>query len=90
MEGRSITLNDGTIIPGGEAGYSEGHLWCWFTGYTMQQAASLFFDAEKTAMIVFQYGDMQDVYEGFTVCTNIGINVDDVVSVCLVRGENNA
>lgn len=89
MEGQNIILNDGTTIPG-NVGYSQGFLWCWFTGYTMQQAANIFFDPEKTSRIVFQYGDMQDEYEGFTNCINISINNDGLLSVCLVRGSNNA
>ena len=88
MEGRQIVLNDGTVIPNGEAGYSEGFLWCWFAGYTIQQAASLFFDANKTSRIVFQYGDMSDTYEGFTVCVNLGVNADGQVSVCLTEAEH--
>ena len=88
MEGRQIVLNDGTVIPDGEAGYSEGFLWCWFTGYTIQQAASMFFDANKTSRIVFQYGDLADTYEGFTACVNLGVNADGRVSVCLTEGED--
>ena len=89
MNGRKIILNDGTEIPG-ECGYSQGFLWCWFTGYTMQQAASLFFDSGKTSKIIFVYGEMQDVYEGFTNCVSLGIDVDGKVSVCMVRGDGNA
>ena len=89
MDGRKIILNDGTEIPG-ECGYSQGFLWCWFTGYTMQQAAYLFFDPSKTSRITFVYGEMQDVYEGYTNCFNLGIDVDGKVSVGLTRGENNA
>jgi 4-diphosphocytidyl-2-C-methyl-D-erythritol kinase len=47
MDGRNIVLNDGTVIPGGECGYSDGFLWCWLNGYTMQQAASLFFERTR-------------------------------------------
>lgn len=90
MNGRRIVLNDGTTIEGGEAGYSQGFLWVWFTGYTLQQAALMFFDTSKTSKIVFQYGEMESVYDGFTTVTNLGIDVDQQVSVCLTRGENNA
>ena len=37
----------------------------------MQTAAMIAFDAEKTAQIVFQYGEMQDEYDGYTKCTRI-------------------
>jgi hypothetical protein len=90
MDGRRIILNDGTILEGGEAGYSQGFLWVWFTGYTLQQTALMFFDPAKTSKIVFQYGDMESVYEGFTTVTNLGIDVDQRVSVCLTRGLHNA
>lgn len=82
-----LVLNDGTEIPNGLAGYSEGFLWCYLTGYTMQEAANLFFDDQKTSKIVFVYGAEQDVYEGFTVCININIDVDGRLSVCLKRSE---
>ena len=89
MEGRRLILNDGTIIEGGEAGYSQGFLWVWFTGYTLQQAALMFFDTSKTSKIVFQYGEMESVYEGFTTVMNLGIDVDNKVSVCLTKGVHN-
>lgn len=87
MDGRRLILNDGTIIDDGVAGYSEGFLWLWFTGYTMQQAASLFFDATKTEHIVFQYGEMADEYNGFTTCRSLMIDADGRISVCMVKGE---
>lgn len=89
MNGRQLVLNDGTIIEDGEAGYSQGFLWLWFTGYTLQQAAAVFFYAEKTARITFQYGEMEDTYEGFTNCINLNINTDGMVSVCMTRGTDN-
>lgn len=85
MKGIRLILNDGTVIENGRAGYAEGCLWCYITGYTMMQAAALFLDAEKTARIVFQYGEMQDEYEGYTNCVNIQIDVDGEVSVCMKK-----
>ena len=85
MEGQNIVFNDGTVIPG-RVGYADGFLWLWFTGYTIQQAANIFFDPAKTSRIVFQYGDMEDVYEGFTNCISIGVSVDGQASVCMVKG----
>ena len=85
MEGRRLILNDGTVIEGGEAGYAQGFLWCYMKGLTMMQAASLFFDTGKTARILFQYGDMEDEYNGFTNCTNINIDTDGRVSVCMTK-----
>ena len=86
MEGRRILLNDGTTIENGEAGYSSGFLWCYFSGYTLPEAAALFFDTSKTEKIVFQYGDMEDTYTGYTRCIHISTNADETVAVCLERG----
>ena len=85
MDGKRLILNDGTTIENGQAGYSEGILWCFFAG-TMQQAANIFFDPSKTGKIIFQYGEMEEVYEGFTNCTSINMDVDGNVSVCLKKG----
>ena len=89
MEGRRLILNDGTEIEGGEAGYSNQHLWCFLPGYSIQEAASIFFDADKTSRIVFQYGEMQDEYNNFTTCVNL-MQEEDRVSVCMVKGNADA
>ena len=80
-----LILNDGTVINDGHAGYSQGFLWCYMKGFTMQQAASVFFDPAKTAKIAFVYGAEKDEYEGYTNCVNINIDVDGVLRVCLTR-----
>ena len=85
VEGMRLILNDGTIIEDGRCGISEGFLWLWFNGYTMQQVAMIFFDPDKIAHIVFQYGEMQDVFDGYTICRTININSDGQISVCLVK-----
>ena len=86
MDGRQLVLNDGTIIPDGNAGYADGFLWLWFAGFTMQEVASMFLDPEKTSRIEYDYGDMQDVYEDFTNCTSISVSVDGNASVCMAKG----
>ena len=86
MEGQRLLLNDGTVIEDGQAGYSEGFLWLFLTGYTIAQAAILFCDPSKTERIVFQYGEMEDEYEGYTNCTRLLADADGRVSVCLIRG----
>ena len=83
-----LILNDGTIIEDGVAGYAQGNLWLWFTGYTFAQAAAIFLDSGKTSHIVFEYGQMSDTYDGFTNCVTIQIDVDGRVSVCLKKGES--
>lgn len=89
MDGQRLILMDGTTIENGRCGYADGRLWCWVNGYTMQQAALVFLDASKTGDIVYQYGEMQDEYHGFTVCTSLMIDNDGQVSACLIRGGAN-
>ena len=86
MNGRRLILNDGTIIEGGEAGYDSGFLRCWISDFPITEAAQIFLNPDKTAVIVFEYGEMSDRYEGFTDCRSISINVDGLTSVCMVRG----
>lgn len=76
---------DGTEIEG-EAGLSSGFLWLTVRGLTLQEAAAIAFNPAKTGRITFEYGDMKDVYIGFTVCTSLMIDTDGVVSICLVKG----
>ena len=87
MDGRRLILKDGTTIEDGEAGFSQGFLWLWFSGMTLAQASAIVFDPLKTDRIKFQYGEMSDVYNGFTDCRSISIDTDGVVSVCMVKGE---
>ena len=86
MTGRRLILKDGTTIEGGEAGQTPVNLWLWFSGYTLQEAAAMFFDTEKTEEITFQYGEMQSIYRGYTNCTQLDIGTDGTVSVCMKRG----
>lgn len=86
MEGKRLILNDETVIEDGQAGYSQGFLWLYFTGYTMPEAGAIFFDPLKTDKIIFQYGEMEDVYEHFTSCTNLMIDSDGLISVCMTKG----
>lgn len=86
--GRRLILADGTVIENGEAGYADGFLWLWFSGMTMQEAAGIFFDPEKTAVIVFEYGEMSDTYEDFTNCRSISVSADGLISVCMTKEVN--
>ena len=83
MEGNRLILNDGTTIENGSAGYADGSVWLYLPGYTMQQAAAFAFDSSKTSSITYQYGDMQDVYTGYTDCVGMLTNYDGLVSVCM-------
>ena len=85
MEGTRLILNDGTVIEGARAGYAGGALWCYLPGYTMQQAAGIFFVDLRLEVIRFQYGDFEDVYDGYTHVA-VMQEADEIVSVCLTRG----
>lgn len=89
MEGRRLILNDGTIIENASCGFADGFLWLWFPNFTMQEAISILFDANKTMRIVFEYGEMSDEYTGFTNCVSVNINAENTVSACLQRGNVN-
>ena len=84
--GRRLILKDNTEIENGEAGYSGGFLWLYFTGYTFAEAAGMAADPEKTGVIIFQYGQMEDRYEGYTDCRVLQIDGDGNISVCLAKG----
>ena len=83
--GVRLILGDVTI-ENGEAGFADDVLRLWIPGMTMMQAAMIVLNPENTQRIIFEYGEMQDVYEGYTECENI-INDDGIISVCLRKGE---
>lgn len=85
MDGQRLILNDSLKIEGGSAGYSGGYLWLYVPGWTMTRAAQVFMNQKYTEKIEFQYGDMSDIYRGYTNCTNI-MTDGGQVSVCLVKG----
>lgn len=87
MPGRKLILNDGTILEGSEAGYADGFLWLYLVGLSIQQAAAIAFNPDKTRKIIFQYDTMQDTYDGFTDCVDIHMNYDgSQVAVCMKKG----
>lgn len=90
MTGRRLILNDGTILENCEAGLTPTSLWLYLKGVPIQEATFTFYDDSKTAKIVFQYGEMQDVYEGYTDCSIIKENEVGDVSVCMKKGTDNA
>ena len=59
--GQRLILADKTTIENGAAGYAEGFLWCYLTGVSMAEAGVLFFDPEKTARIIFEYGEICNI-----------------------------
>ena len=85
MEGQRLILNDGTVLENARAGLSSGFLWLRIPGKTFWEVADIVRDAEKMQHLIFQYGEMEDVYEGYTVCTMIMVD-DDKISVSMVKG----
>ena len=77
-------MNDGTIV-NGNAGETDGFLWLWMDGITIQEAAAIAFDKNKTRRIIFKHGEAEDAYTGFTVCVNIKAN-DGEIAVCMTKG----
>ena len=72
MNGRRLILNPGPNqieLPGSEAGYAEGVLWMYLRGLTLAQAFVVLSDPANTAVIRYEYGEMEDVFEGFTRLT---------------------
>ena len=90
MTGQRLILNADihrrVTIEGGSAGYADGLLWLYFNGYTMEQASAIFFDTSNTNLIIFQYGDMQDEYRGYTDCRAISRGTNGIISVCMAKG----
>ena len=84
MTGRRLILKDQTTFENGEAGYAQGFLWLYLPGCTIAEAALVFTDPEKTDVILFQYGEMEDRYEHFTDCRSI-LTDGDRISVCMEK-----
>ena len=87
MNGRKLILNDGTVIEDGTCGQADGVLWCYLPDGDIRQAFALFSDPEKTARIRFIYGEMEDVYEGYTDLTAIAAGQDGEIRVQLRKTE---
>lgn len=86
MNGRQLRLNDGTTYPNGSAGLAEGFLWCTIPGGRLEKIAPVFLNKEKTTVILYDYGEMQDRFEGFTQVWAMQTAADSC-SVCLVKEE---
>ena len=86
MDGHRIVLNDGSAYENGRAGYSGGLLWLWFPGLEFWEVCDIARDADKMRRVVFQYGDMEETYEGFTTCTGVLQDATEV-SLRMTKGE---
>ena len=85
MEGQRLILADGTIIEDGRAGLSEGLLWMWWPGWTMIDAVGKAFNPSAIGTIIFQYGDMEDTFVGYTSCVNLSQNMSEI-TLCMTKG----
>ena len=82
-----LILNDGQTIMDGRAGMSDGRLWIYLPGYTMQAASAIAFNPEATRRIIYRYGEnLETTYSGFTECRNI-MTQEQEIAVCLKRGN---
>ena len=86
MTGRQIRLAKGQVYGNAGCGYAEGYLWCYLRGARLAEVMEDFGDPESTERIVFEYGEMEDVYEGFTA-VKVTKEDADGCAVCLWKGE---
>ena len=86
--GRRIILKDETVYENGECGYAEGNLWCYVPGVTAADVLPKFLKPSATEHIRFEYGEMVDVYDGFTVLSTV-LTEPTQVSICLKKAVNN-
>lgn len=82
-----LILNDGQTIMDGRAGMSDGRLWIYLPGYTMQAASAIAFNPEATRRVIYRYGEnLETTYSGYTECRNI-MTQEQEIAVCLKRGS---
>ena len=84
MEGRRIRMKDNTVYEEGEIGYADGVIWCFLKNVDLISAFQNFSDPEKAQKLVFEYGEMSDVYEDFTSISAI-IQKEQGVNIMLRR-----
>jgi hypothetical protein len=82
--GRRIILKDKTVYENGECGYADGNLWCYVPGVTAADVLPEFLKPSATKRIVFEYGEMSDVYEDFTVLSTV-LTEPNQVSICMKK-----
>ncbi len=66
MADRVVTLNNGTIFEDSDCGYADRKLWCFIKGISFGEAYAAFSDPESTKEIRFLYGNVEEIYKGFT------------------------
>lgn len=86
MDGHRLVFDDGSAYENGRAGYSGGLLWLWIPNMQFWDGCDLARDANKMRRVTFQYGDMEETYEGFTTCTGVLQDATEV-SLRMTKGE---
>lgn len=81
---QKITMNDGTVFDNSGCGYSEGFLWCYLTGYALQDVAGTFFNADATGHIVYEYPLETIEYDGYTSVKAM-MATEKGCSICLCK-----
>lgn len=87
MIGVRLEFADGTAIQDGRAGLSDGFLWLNIPDKTMQEVAEIVLNKAATSTITFYYGEMEDVFTGYTSCVSILLEGENV-SACMVQEES--
>ena len=88
---RTLTLNNGTVYETPWCGVAQGILTAAISGgHGVAELAVAFSDPEATARMVFQYGEDEDVFEGYTRLLSVdsGFWGEDTVTVALGRTES--
>lgn len=81
---RKIILNDGTVYEDSDVGFADGVIWCFIKNKTIVDVFHDFSDPAKIEKIVYEYGEDQKVYEGFTHLSGI-MEEYDRISILLKR-----
>ena len=84
-----LTMNDGTVIEGGQAFLVGGMLRCFFVGYSMREAVDIFLDPLKTSRIIYSDGRNEEIFEGYTDCRSAEIDMEECLHVGMKKGEEN-
>ena len=79
-------MNNGVTYENSSCGYSDGFLWCYIVGHTLSEVAITFIDPTATDVIIFEYGEMSDTYEGYTFVRFMQSS-ENGCDICLTKGE---
>ena len=66
MEGRRIIFANNVRLEGAEAAFDGRTVWLFMYGKPMKDTLPLVSNPKVTNKITFQFGEMEQVYEGFT------------------------